>query len=231
MSQIQALVDTLTAYKSLPHHSDPELKHALRQIQTWQKQRIKTTHHALFGDDKTTLLAHYLINRIYGDDEFEVLADQLLTAGHNALNGSGKLEKLIPSNALGAGLMGVNSAVEAVRLDLALAMLYLKEYNHTPIDDVVMAQLYRLANAKEARLAQIAQIATVCEQSYKYFNTFILQNVFKLAKNMAYDNGYQPLYDFIAEGLNAMKPLKNIEDFTAPFTEAEIATIHRIHED
>lgn len=230
MSQIQTLVDTLNTYKALPHHTNPTLKTALSQIQAWQKGRLRRTHEALFADDKTAPLTNYLIDKIYGDEEFDTLADQLLTAGQNALSGSGKLEKLIPENALGAGVLGVQSAVEAVKLDLALAQIHHDHHHSKPIDEALMATLYQTANAKEARLAQIQQIAEVCQRSDKYFNSFILQNAFKLAKNMAYDNGYQPLYDFIGEGLFAMKPLKKIEDFITPFVSAETALIHHIHE-
>lgn len=233
MSQIQTLVDMLKAYQALPHHTSPILKQALGDVQAWQKARIKRTNHALFTDDKTTPLANYLIERIYGDDDFDVLADQLLTAGVNALNGSGRLEKLIPGNALKAGVQGVRLAIDAIALDLALASSLLDDfgtaYASTGINDALMYDVYKNVNAKDERIAQVYAIKEVCEQSYQYFNSFILQNAFKLAKGMAYDNGYQPLYDFIGDGLLAIKPLKRIDDFTVPFVANELAIIHEIH--
>lgn len=233
MSQIQTLVDMLKAYQALPHHTSPILKQALGDVQAWQKARIKRTNHALFTDDKTTPLANYLIERIYGNDNFDVLADQLLTAGVNALNGSGRLEKLIPSNALKAGVQGVRLAVDAIALDLALASSLLDDfgtaYASTGINDALMYDVYKNVNAKDERITQVYAIKEVCEQSYQYFNSFILQNAFKLAKGMAYDNGYQPLYDFIGDGLLAIKPLKRIDDFTVPFVANELAIIHEIH--
>ncbi|OBX83193.1 FFLEELY motif protein [Moraxella nonliquefaciens] len=233
MSQIQTLVDMLKAYQALPHHTSPILKQALGDVQAWQKARIKRTNHALFTDDKTTPLANYLIERIYGNDDFDVLADQLLTAGVNALNGSGRLEKLIPSNALKAGVQGVRLAIDAIALDLALASSLLDDfgtaYASTGINDALMYDVYKNVNAKDERITQVYAIKEVCEQSYQYFNSFILQNAFKLAKGMAYDNGYQPLYDFIGDGLLAIKPLKRIDDFTVPFVANELAIIHEIH--
>ena len=233
MSQIQTLVDMLKAYQALPHHTSPILKQALGDVQAWQKARIKRTNHALFTDDKTTPLANYLIERIYGNDDFDVLADQLLTAGVNALNGSGRLEKLIPSNALKAGVQGVRLAVDAIALDLALASSLLDDfgtaYASTGINDALMYDVYKNVNAKDERITQVYAIKEVCEQSYQYFNSFILQNAFKLAKGMAYDNGYQPLYDFIGDGLLAIKPLTRIDDFTVPFVANELAIIHEIH--
>lgn len=229
MSQIQTLVDTLIEYKNLPHHDDIQLRQVLHSIQTWQKHRLKRTHQELFDEEKTTLLAHYLVEKIYSDDEFDVLADQLLVAGENALNGSGKLEKLIPQNALEAGVMGVQVAVENVKLDLTLAKILHAQDWQKPIDANLISSLYQSANARQTRLEQIQKIAYVCEQSHKYFTSFILQNAFKLAKGVAYHNGYQPLYDFIGEGLQAMKPLKNIDDFIDPFIKNEITIINKFH--
>lgn len=229
MSQIQALVDILITYKSLPHHQNPALKSALSQVQHWQKQRIKNTNHTLFSNEKTAPLANYLIDRIYGDDDFDILAEQLLTAGNNAIHGSGKLEKLIPKNALGAGILGVKSAIQAIKLDLILAQILLSDHPNVPLDDTLMQNLYQKACAKDARIAQLDDIADVCRQSDKYFNSFLLQNAFKLARGMAYDNGYQHLYDFINDGLAAMKPLKNIDDFVAPFVANELAVIEKTY--
>lgn len=230
MSDIQVLVEVLTAYKALPHHHSPTLKQMLSVVQNWQKQRIRRTNHALFSDDKTAPLANYLINRIYGDEDFEMIADQLLLAGQNALNGSGKLQKLLPKNVLEAGISGVSSAILAVKLDLVLAQHLLHHHTpNTPLDDTIMQTAYQQVNAKDARIAQIHDICHACVMSHRYFGSFILQNTFKLAKNTAYQNGYQPLYDFIGEGLTAMKPLKRIEDFTAPFVANELAMIEKIH--
>ena len=92
-----------------------------------------------------------------------------------------------------------------------------------------MQNLYQKACAKDARIAQLDDIADVCRQSDKYFNSFLLQNAFKLARGMAYDNGYQHLYDFINDGLAAMKPLKNIDDFVAPFVANELAVIEKTY--
>lgn len=236
MSHIQQLVDTLTTYQALPHHSDPNLKTCLGKIQTWQKQRIKTANTTLFSDRKTAPLANYLIDRIYGDSDFDILAQQLLTAGHNALNGSGRLEKLIPNNALATGILGIKSAVTAISLDLALSNIMLnnpemkQEYETSGLNDALMLQAYKLADNKHERLEQLVDLEHVCVQSDKYFNSFIIQKAFPLAKHTAYEHGYQPLYDFIHDGLSAMKHIKRIEEFTKPFVATERQIIDNIHD-
>lgn len=241
MSHIQELVHTIEHYQSLAHHSDPMLAKLLHAIQSWQKDRMRRTNATLFDDPKTAPLANYLIDRIYGDDAFDILAKQLHTAGQNAINGSGRLEKLIPSNVLGAGVLGVKSAIQAVVLDLQLAHTIINNddlqtrFQNQDITDELMILAYQLAEkqlgAKSERIAQIHEIAYVCEQSDKYFNSFIIQKTFGLAKNTAYEHGYQPLYDFIHDGLTAMKHIKRIDDFTEPFVKNELAVIDAIHRD
>lgn len=235
MSLIQNLVDTLNHYQALPHHQDAHLANLLGQIQTWQKHRIKKANQQLFEQANTAALAHYLIDRIYGNDAFDVLANQLLTAGNNALNGSGRLEKLIPTNALATGVLGVKSAVNAIELDLALAHAIISQNDLAScvaqhgINDDLMISTYQAANAKDARIKQIHTINNVCEQSYKQFNSFLIQKTYPLAKSTAYHHGYQPLYDFIGDGLSAIKAIKKITDFTHPFVATELAIIDNIH--
>ena len=236
MSLIQTLVDTLNTYQAMPHHQDAALADLLTKVQTWQKQRIKRTNHQLFNQQSTSALAHYLIDRIYGNDGFDILANQLLTAGNNALNGSDRLEKLIPTSTLNAGVLGVQSAVNAIELDLALAQTIittpklLASFHKNHINDTLMIQAYQATHAKAARIQQIYHIKEVCEQSYKQFNTFLIQKTFPLAKSTAYEHGYQPLYDFIGEGLVAIKAIKKITDFTEPFVANELNMIDAIHD-
>lgn len=235
MSHIQQLVDILNGYQALPHHQSPQLTELLSQVQTWQKHRIKKANQTLFENPQTAPLAHYLIDQIYGNHSFDVLAQQLLTAGNNALNGSGRLEKLIPKNTLIAGIFGVDSAVDAIKLDLALAQTIisnadlLEQFSYHGITDTLMIHTHQITNAKDARTKQIHNIQTVCEQSYHQFNSFLLQKAFALAKSTAYHHGYQPLYDFIGEGLSAIKHIKNITDFTKPFVATELTIIDNIH--
>lgn len=230
MSQIQTLVNLIHHYQSLPHHRDASMRQALGQIQAWQRDRIHRTHRALFDDPKTAPLANYLIHRIYDYSTFDAIASQLLTAGQNALNGSGKLEKLVPKNALATGLLSIRAAITAIELDLALAEHYLAHHFDAIIDEALMIQMYQAVNAKDQRIAQIHQVGDVCQACYQSFNSYLLYQAFKLAKSTAHANGYQPLYDFIHDGLVAIRAIDHIERFSQPFTRAELAVIHDIHD-
>lgn len=236
MPHIQTLVDTLTHYKALPHHQDIVLANTLKDIQNWQKKRIKQSHQDLFNNPKTAPLADYLIHRIYSDDAFDVVADQLLTAGQKAQDGSGRLRKLIPQNVLATGVLGVQAAILAVELDLNLAKIMLNNpelyhlYQNTGVTWDLIKKAYPLAHQKQQRVAQTQNIEYVCKQSYHYFNSFLVQKAFDFAKNTAYEHGYQPLYDFIHDGLAAIKHIKKISDFTDSYTKIELATLDEIYQ-
>ncbi len=229
MTQIDDLVNTLTGYYTLPHHQDSALKTALLDIQAWQAARIRRVNSELFNDPKTAPLANFIIHRIYQSTSFDELAAQLLKAGKKAQDGTGKLNKLIPESTLAAGILGVKASVEAIELDLALAKLYIDNHAGAAIDSELMTTLYLAADAKAARIRQIKHIDEVCRVSYQKFNSFLLQQAFALAKPTAIKHGYQPLYEFIQEGLVAVKAIGKIERFSTPFTENELAVVEKIH--
>lgn len=235
MSHVEELVKTLTAYQALPHHADQQLQAIFLAVQRWQKQRIHQSNHALFANPNTAAFAHYLIDRIYGSQDFDTLVDQLLTAGNNALIGSGRLEKLIPKKTLATGILGIKSAILAVELDLQVAQfirqtpLCHQQYQASGISDEMMVFAYHSLDSQSLRTNQIKDIQAVCMASYAQFDSLLLYQAFSLAKSAAYRHGYQPLYDFIHDGLFAIKSIKNIDDFIVPFTKNELATIERIH--
>lgn len=230
MSQIQTLVNHLNHYNTLAHHQDAQLFTVLDAIQSWQRDRIHRAHQPLFDDPKTAPLIRFLIDRIYNHATFDIISKQLLTAGQKALAGSGKLEKLVPNKALAAGLISVEAAIYAIELDLALAKFYVAHHQGTPIDDTLMTKLYQAGNDKAERIRQIRHISDVCHASYQQFNSFLLQKAFKLAKSTAYSNGYQPLYDFIHDGLQAIAAIDKIDSFSVPFVATELGIIERIYD-
>lgn len=229
MSQIQTLLQHLNDYNALAHHHDANLMTALDAIQSWQRRRIHQTHQGLFTNPKTAPLIHFLIDRIYDHTTFDTISKQLQTATNKAVDGSGRLKKLIPNKALDAGLIGIDAAIDAIKLDLALAKIYVTAYKDMPINDELMTRLYQAGNDKSERIRQIQNIGEACHISYQQFNSFLLQKAFKLAKSTAYNNGYQPLYDFIHDGLHAIATIDNIGSFCSSFMTTELTAIEQIY--
>lgn len=223
MSYLADLQTELSQFWRLSYHQNPALSEKLNQMQTWQRERILTTHKTLFANPDYQPMADFLIGQLYGGEKFATLAKQL---GLIAKKGE-KVEKFIPDNALATGVAGVKEAIFAVKLDLQLAE-FLFEKNLT-VNEESMLNAYQAVNAKALREQQIAELKQMCYQSDKHLKSFLLQKSFALAKPLAYKHNYDALYDFIADGFLAIKPIKNMAEFIEPFCQKELQIIDNVH--
>ncbi len=223
MSSIKTLKSNLKAYWQLPYHNNPALADKLLQVQKWQRKRIFKTHSQLFALPQNQDMANYFVNDLYGGANFYIMAKQLETI----LPKAKLFETFIPKKALETGTLGIYAAIEAIELDLQLAK-WLQD-NNLSVEHDNMLKSYQAVNAKNARKQQIATMKQMCYRTDKYINAFVLQKAFSLAKNTAYKQGLQPLYDFVDTGFVAMRQLTSIADFIEPFANKELAIIEQVH--
>ena len=137
MTALADLQQHLTRFGALPHHENDVLRAKLNEVQTWQQVRIRHTHRALFEQPKNQLMADYFLTKLYGGDEFEILAKQLA----RILPKAKKLERLAKESALEAGSMGIQAAILAIELDLHLAEWLLDQ--NLPVNADNMLAAYR----------------------------------------------------------------------------------------
>lgn len=223
MSAFSQLQQDLDSFWQLPYHHNPALAHKLAEVQAWQRARIHRTHQALFTDPKHQAMGEFLIDQLYGGEKFNLLAKQLERMAGKAE----KLEKFIPKTAIETGVNGIQEAIHAIHMDLQLAQ-YLFDHQ-LAVNEDNMLTAYQAVNAQAQRVEQIANLRAMCYQTDKYIKSFVLQKAFALAKGTAYKYNYQPLYDFIAEGFIAMKPLKSVGEFIEPFCQKEWQIIDNVH--
>lgn len=224
MSALSELQRHLTHYWALPFHNDEALSIKLKAVQDWQRARIQRTHSALFEQPQNTPMADYFLKQLYGGDEFEQLAKQI----ERILPKAKKLERLAKESALETGSMAIQAAILAIELDMHLAQWLIEK--DLVVNETNILAGYRDVNEADQRRAQINNLKEVCYRTDKYLNSFVLRKAFGLAKSTAYRHGYQPLYDFMAAGFAAMKPLKSVGGFIDPFCERELAIIDQVHQ-
>ncbi|BBI67052.1 hypothetical protein PKHYL_12430 [Psychrobacter sp. KH172YL61] len=176
MTALADLQQHLTRFWALPHHENDVLRAKLNEVQTWQQVRIRHTHRALFEQPKNQLMADYFLTKLYGGDEFEILAKQLA----RILPKAKKLERLAKESALEAGSMGIQAAILAIELDLHLAEWLLDQ--NLPVNADNMLAAYRAVDEEAERRVQIANLKDVCYRTDKHLNTFMLKKAFALAK-------------------------------------------------
>ncbi len=223
MNALTNLKQDLYNYWQLPHHHNPALAQKLTEVQVWQRARIHRTHAQLLQQPNHQAMARFLIDQLYGGEHFQTLAKQL----ERIVPKAEKVQRFAPETALETGVLGIQSAIFAVKLDLHLAQYLL--VNNLTVDETTMITAYQAVNEKTLRYQQMADLKDVCYRTDKYIKSFMLQKAFALAKPLAYKYDYQPLYDFIAEGFSAMKPIKSIGAFIEPFCQKEITIIDNLH--
>lgn len=223
MSQLNILEEHLQGYWQLDHHRQPALATCLKEVQAWQRQRMERTHLALFTQPNHHKIAAYFLDRLYGGDEFETLARQL----ERIIPRAKKIERVVPDTAIETGSCGIHLAVLAVALDEAVAK-YLMEHQLDITEDN-MAATYRALNQEAARKEQMALLSKLCYRIDKYVRSYMLKKAFDFSKSTAYKHHFHALYDFLAEGFDAMKPIKSMEKFVEPFCENEIKLIDNVH--
>ncbi|MGP4714384.1 MULTISPECIES: FFLEELY motif protein [unclassified Psychrobacter] len=222
MTAFLELQQHLTRYWALPYHDDENLSEMLAQVQAWQRIRIRNTHKELFEQPKHQPMANYFLTQLYGGEEFKLLAVQLA----RILPKAQKLERMIKESVLETGSMAIQAAVLAIEMDLHLAQ-WLDDRN-MPVNEKNIMIAYSASDKSDERRDQISNLKEVCYRSDKYFNSFFLQKAFKLAKSTAYNNNYQPLYDFVEAGFDAMGPLESVSSFIEPFCTRELMIIDQI---
>lgn len=223
MTILNDLQDKLNSFWELPHHHDKELAKILYEVQDWQRQRILRTHQDLLSNPKYQPMGEFLINQLYGDERLHLLIEQLQTI----LKKFAKVEKFIPANALQVGVVSVLEMIRAILLDLSLARYFYTQQK--PINEQTIIEAYQVVNRQQERYQQIARLKDACYLAERELKSFFLQQAFQLAKPMAYKQGFQHLYDFIAEGLTAIQKVKKMSDFIEPFCAKENAIIDKVH--
>lgn len=223
MSALSELQTHLTRYWALPYHNDANLESKLVEVQAWQRARLQRTHSELFGQAQNKPMADYFLTKLYGGEEFKLLAEQLA----RILPKAKKLERLAKESVLETGSMAIQAAILAIELDMHLAQWLLKEDLAVNADNMLTA--YQAVDEANERRAQINHLKEVCYCTDKYLNSFMLKKAFALAKGAAYRHNFQPMYDFIDAGFMAMKPLKSVGGFIEPFCKRELVFIEEVH--
>ena len=226
MSKFDALQQQLEVFHDLEFHQDPRLLKRLNDVQAWQKQRMVNTHGEFFAVPEHHLMSQYFLNRLYGGPDFDVLAQQIA----RLIKHAGIVEKIMPDSAIRTGFAGVELAVLAVSLDQDLAIDLLNTYApDMPLTDEIMRLAYLKLDQQAPRLHQMALLDELGASLDKYIRSRVVRTAFKMSKGLANKYKVAPIYAFIEEGFDAMKPLDSAQEFVKTFTTEEREIIASVH--
>lgn len=226
MPTLAVLDDLLELYYQLHYHNNAQLQQRLRDVQAWQKQRMQKTHAKQFAEKNNVLMAEYFLNRLYGGDDFDTLAEQIARLTKYAH----KAEKLIPANAIRTGASAIELAILAVRLDEQVAIQLLADHHPAELlTDEIMRVAYLKLDQGELRLKQLDLLDQLGHNLDQYMRSFMVQAAFKMCKGAATKYRFEMMYEFLQEGFLAMKPLKSAEKFVTEFTQVERKIVAKVH--
>lgn len=227
MSKLLVLDNLLVRYHQLKYHRHPILKQRLNDVQDWQRKRLCYSHHNFFAQKSHQLMADYFVNRLYGGEEFDAIANQI----ERLVKHAHKIEKLIPETAIKTGTHGIELAILAVELDENVAEQLLKDYpSDMPLNNEMMRLTYLKLDQKDDRIKQLNMADQFGYNLDHYLRSFVVQTAFKMCKTIAYKHRFNVMYNFMQDGFTAMKPLKSAQTFVETFTQKERDVVLKVHQ-
>ncbi|MBF7682243.1 hypothetical protein I2F27_02710 [Acinetobacter sp. B5B] len=225
MSKLSILDELIQRYHQLKYHQKSALKQRLTDVQQWQKQRLQSTHHALFHQPKNQRMASYFVTRLYGSPDFDTLASQI----ERMIQHAHRVEALIPATAIQTGTHAISLAILAVELDEQIAQALLHHYPaKLTISNEMIEACYKELDQHAKRQQQLDMTDQLGQYLDQYLRSRLLHTAFKIAKPLAYKHRFNTAYDFIAEGFNALKPMTSAQDFVQNFTAQERQVLMQI---
>lgn len=226
MSSIATLNAQLQEYEALSFHHHTALAECLKQVEQWQHQRIQHIHSTLWTPAKNARMSQFFLSHLYNLESFERLANQLRKAAREKV----KLERFVPENVMHTAEMGLQLGILSLRLDEQLAFFCFER--QLPINDenMLLAFLEYQKFQFPLRQQQLALLMKLGAALHQFSRSFLIQAGLSLAKGTATRRGYDTLFDFLHEGLTAMRSMPSNVQFFQTFIEGELKFITHIHQ-
>ncbi len=177
-----------------------------RALQTFQSQRLADTYQDLMEDPQYEKIGRFFFQKLYAPEDFS-FRDQSIKKLHNLLKG-----KIYP---------GIISAVSKVielhelsdRLDDRMVEQMLTMGIGEDMDMDQYKTVYRSLDNYDQRLYQIALGAEVNRVFYALSNKWIVAVSLNTVRTAAHLVGVGKIIDFVYEGYEGFRTIKNIDYF------------------
>lgn len=169
----------------------------LENLQSYQRERLLSTHANLIQDAKTEPAARFLIEEVYGGRDLKPVAIDI----RRAVN---KAQRLLPGRVMDTSATVLEAAILTQELDEALTDT-LAERLDLPLDDDAWCAGYRQQGQLDLRAQQLQIIREIGPHLDRYVRSRMIQSTFRLVRKPAHAAGFGNLYDFLELGFGAMK--------------------------
>ncbi|SLM30207.1 hypothetical protein MTBBW1_2140002 [Desulfamplus magnetovallimortis] len=187
-----------------------------RGLQNFQSKRLNKTYEDIKNDPEYDLMGDFFFNRLYAPEDF-TFRDEGMKKLHRALDGK-----------VYAGMVSaVSKVIELHDLTDQLDNLMVQRMIDKGIGaDITMEQyqmIYRSLDNYDQRIYQIDLSTHVTRLFHALSRKWIVALSLKTVKKAAFFFKVKPVVDFIYQGYDAFRHIKNIDYFVNTIHEREIS--------
>jgi hypothetical protein len=195
----------------------------LALLRAWQSRRLSRTYADLSADPQFGPACRFFLSDIYAPRDFSQ-RDHDFERLHDLLS------RFLPAQMLRL----LHDAIQLNRLSYALDNRLLEALVNQPgvtqaITPEQYAEAYRLCDNYARRAAQIEQLADILTQVGEGTRLPMVGVSLRLARIPAQAAGWFELYDFLARGYTAFKPMRRIHTFARTIRDRETRILDRIY--
>lgn len=190
----------------------PELAGLLRELRTWQAERLARTYADLRADPHSERAVDFFLSDLYGPQDF-TRRDAELTRAWDLLR------RTLPPSALTVLTLAIELEVLSEELDLEVAL----RLPRGEITAESYARAYRAADRPEARRRQIELTVQIGERLARAVRMPLVGLALRAARAPARMAGFGLLQDFLERGFAAFARMSSAAPLLAAIRDRETA--------
>jgi hypothetical protein len=186
------------------------LTDTIRELQTWQTDRLLTTHDDLWNSKRFKPVMQFFVDELYGPKDFSQRDIELQLAVP-------KMARIIPNK----GLKSLNTALRLNCLSLELDIALVQRLGSDTINRSSYFDCYRQSSNQPQREEQIQLLENLSLDLPKVVKVPGISVILILSRKPAKIAGIESLQTFLEKGFNSFKKIGNVHDFIDPVISRE----------
>jgi len=197
--------------------AEENLIDSIRTLQTWQTQRLLTTHNDLWQSKRFKPAMQFFVDEIYGPKDFSQRDTELARVVP-------KMAKVLPSK----GLNSLEAALRLNSLSLELDIALVKELGSDELNRSSYFECYRQSNNQAQREEQIQLLEDLGLDLAKVVKIRGIATMLTLSRKPARLIGVESLHEMLEKGFKSFKKLGKVHDFIDPIVSRERALMYAL---
>ena len=199
-----------------PDVSDAQFTRLKRTLQQFQSDRLSRTYADLMANPEYQKMARFFFGKLYAPDDF-AFRDQSIKTLHRVLKGA------VYSGMVSAVGLVIELHEFSDRLDDRMVEEMIRQEVGEDMDLAQYAEIYRALDNEDERVYQIELIGRVTRAFHKLSHKWMVGVSLKTVRATARILGMGRIMDFVGEGYDAFKTIKDIDPLIETILQREFA--------